>query len=762
VAIARVTADSRFVLFVNGEEVARGPARSSAGRLNYHRVDLAPRLQAGENTVAALVRFYGRPGPWWQPSRPSNELGFGSFAFEAPALDLFSDSSWRGLPAPYQREVNESWALLPPIPHEIVDGALVPDGWTTAKFDDSGWPFARELQASILSENPWRIEGDTYSPIEYCDLEPLTSIELPLVELAAVPLRRAGDADPVVAYLESKASEQDRGVSMRVFDAGRITLATPWIEMTGSRGAALDLYAGEELRPDGSIEILPRCYAARYRLAGNKPERFDGFEACGFRYLGVVADAGIEVHGIGATERRYPRVESASFACDDPELEAIWAAGARTVDVCSTDAFLDCPGREQRAWLADSYVQILVSLVTNPDTKLVRQMLRLGAEGRRSDGLRPMVAACDLALTATTSPDFSLHWLRALARYYEYSGDAETVFELLPAAREVLDGLELARGEDGLLTNVPGWVFIDWAQVERADIIGAFNALYACALDDYRSLADQLSYDPRGAIKASERAERTRQAFEVLWDEERGVYVDAADKLGPRRRVSQHTNALAILSGCAPASRWDRMLDYILTPDRLVVTLTPADVATDFMVLLKTQWDDPSKSRKFDVETNVIAAQPFFCHFVHQAVARAGRRVLIPDLCRQWASQLVSGHGTFAEFWEASSSNFSRAHGWSSTPTFDLATYVLGIRPTEPGCRQVTVSPLFGSLSRLAGHFPTPHGLLALDLTPFGGHFDIPEGVSLNVVFEDADLPGGEYGPGRHKISVSAADKPVR
>src|SRR5262249_40985228 len=154
----------------------------------------------------------------------------------------------------------------------------------------------------------------------------------------------------------------------------------------------------------------------------------------------------------------------------------------------------------------------------------------------------------------------------------------------------------------------------------------------------------------------------------------RGVYVDAADLLGPRRRVSQHTNSLAILSGCAPASRWERMLDYILDPDRLVVTLTPSDVAEDFSVLLRTQWEHPSRSRKFDEETNVVAAQPFFRHFVHQAAAEAGRRDIIPGLCRQWAPQLAAGNGTLAEVWSALGTNFSRAHGWSATPTFDLTT----------------------------------------------------------------------------------------
>src|SRR5258707_44140 len=83
---ARVTADSRFVLFVNGVEISRGPARSVPERLAWTEIDLAPFLRIGRNVIAALARFYGLPGPWWRPAPPSFLIGFGSFAFESPAI----------------------------------------------------------------------------------------------------------------------------------------------------------------------------------------------------------------------------------------------------------------------------------------------------------------------------------------------------------------------------------------------------------------------------------------------------------------------------------------------------------------------------------------------------------------------------------------------------------------------------------------------------------------------------------------------------
>jgi len=57
-APARVTADSRYALFVNGQEVFRGPIRSQPRRLHYDLFDLAPYLHPGENVLAVYVKYY--------------------------------------------------------------------------------------------------------------------------------------------------------------------------------------------------------------------------------------------------------------------------------------------------------------------------------------------------------------------------------------------------------------------------------------------------------------------------------------------------------------------------------------------------------------------------------------------------------------------------------------------------------------------------------------------------------------------------------
>jgi len=745
---ARVTADSRFVLFVNGVEVARGPARSIPERLAWTEVDLAPHLHAGRNAIAALVRYYGLPGPWWRPAAPSFLLGFGSFAFEALAIGVTSDATWKGRAAPYRQDVIRT-AALPVPPTEILDGVEIPVGWNEASFDDSGWLPAIELSAGTLAQNRTRIPVEPFTAPEPDEIAPLTSIPIALQELSRRGVAVFVSDDPRGAY--PTADQGDSGPDVIVnFDAGMITLATPWTVARGPAGSTVDVYCGEDVRADGSAETQPRQFAMRYILRGGAAERVESFEAVGFRYLSIVARGGAQIESAGAIERRYPRGDEAYFECDDPALNKIWRVGARTLELCSTDAFIDCPGREQRAWLGDSYIHALLTYVTNTDWRLVRRHLRICAHSRRGDGLLAMAATCDFSISSTTIPDYSLHWIRALARYFEYSGDAATVRELMPTAGGVVSAFERYRAPDGLIRAMPGWIFIDWAMTERAEVTGALDALYAAALDDYASLAETVLADSRTAAEARAGAERTRRAFELLWDEAAGVYVDAADRKGPRRRVSQQTNAVAIVAGCAPPERWPRMLDYVLDDARVVVTPT----ISDNMGAYRKQRMDPAEHMKFDVEHNVVAAQPFFSHLVHDAIVRAGRRDLIPARCMKWWPQIERGDTAFEEYWDARAGTGSLCHAWSATPTYDLTTWVLGVRPAAPGYARTEIAPRFGLLRHLEGRVPTPRGLLEVKLDrEGGGEIVIPDGVTAVVRFDDAPLIGGEFGAGRHRIS---------
>src|SRR5258708_5264511 len=99
----RLVAASRYVLVVNGAEVARGPVRANPRRKLYDVLDLAPHLVPGANALAVMAWCYQQPMPWWHPlPGTKNDLARGAFAMEARLGDdwLVTDETWQAAPVP--------------------------------------------------------------------------------------------------------------------------------------------------------------------------------------------------------------------------------------------------------------------------------------------------------------------------------------------------------------------------------------------------------------------------------------------------------------------------------------------------------------------------------------------------------------------------------------------------------------------------------------------------------------------------------------
>ena len=738
---ARVTCDSRYVLYVNGDQLGRGPVRSEPEFLGWDEYDLAPSLRLGRNVIVALCHYYGAAGPWWVPAPALGSLGRGSFCFETEAgaeVDLVSGPHWRSVPAPW---IPKNWRAIHSFPPEIIDGRLTIGGLHDANSDEAQWPFAVTLNAGghgTVLDRPPAAPYTTPLPRPIAHL--MSEMRPPASRLGSRRLLALSmDEDPRATWIGVDGPASEREVS--VWDFGRIVLGHVRLVVRatgdGLAGADVDVVAGEELRDDGMPEIRPRSWAARFTVGTEREARVAFFDPVGLRYVAVHHPTGIDVE-VEVEESRYPRVAGAEFACNDAVFTHLWQVGARTVDMCSSDAFMDCPGREQRAWIADAYVETLVSLVTNPDTRLVRHHLELTAQSRYPDGLLAGAAACDFSESGLPTPEYSLHWIRSLAAYWLYTGDEATVRALVPAANAIIARHEHQRGESGLLEAFPGWVFIDWAQVERDMVIGAHDALYAAALRAYMTLP--------GADDVRSLLGRTREAFEQLWDPDRHAYVDALGRSGPGRRISQHTNAAALLANIVPADRVDRLIERITDPSvvdggRLVVTAYPGSLAAPEMVPT-FQYEEPEG---FDSERDVVAAQPWFCRFLHEALFQHHRRDLILASLRRWPDDC--GNGTFQEFWEAPPGRTSRCHGWSASPTFDLTTYVLGIRPLAPGFGRAIVDPFLGPMQQLAGSVPTPYGWLTVAIDGTSARVEVPGGMAVRVGEHD-------IGEGAHLVEL--------
>ena len=149
-ALLDISADSRYVLYINGRRVGQGPARSWNHFKQYDTYEVSEYLCSGRNVIAVQVvrwgitngRYIGGPGGLIaQLTLNGDETPF-----------LITDSSWKmGVHTGFRRNVPRlAWGQAYT---EQYDARLAPEGWTSTNFDDSAW-----IPATVLGPvgtDPW-------------------------------------------------------------------------------------------------------------------------------------------------------------------------------------------------------------------------------------------------------------------------------------------------------------------------------------------------------------------------------------------------------------------------------------------------------------------------------------------------------------------------------------------------------------------------------------------------------------------------------
>ena len=771
-APGRITADSRYVLFANGQEVCRGPVRSQPRRMYYDFFDLAPYLKAGENVVAVHVKYYGTANSFWIPAVANDTLGkSGVLVLEANLCDadvgeggwLVSDGTWKAMES-------DAWAEPPAaggpvgggIPVEILDGSRFPFGWERPGFDDGEWGSAAVIPATHIGgfartqppTDPYgplyprpiaRLDGDTCVP---------TAIRVEYLQ-GPVDLSSDSPARRVEASMGAPVTGSERATGLPVqitvasgsavrlvMDMGRIVSGLPQLEVAAPAGTVLD-FAYVEEPISGPARGSGRHLGSRY-LARGADDRFQAFDSNGLRYAYLLihdASGPVTLQSFSVRENLYPWTEGAGFECSDEELNRIFQAGIRTVRLNSHDAFLDCPTREQRAWVGDGVVHQMVHLATNVDWRLAWHYLTLG-NSPRSDGMLPMSVAGEIeAGGGHTIPDWALHWVHGVYNLYRFAGDREQVLAFLPTVARILRWYTPFQNAQGLLKDVVEWNLVDWASISGEDTSGVITALWARGLRELAEMAAWL--EEKSSQGWAERLyAKARVGLELLWDEERGSYVDHMVDGARRPEMSQLGGAAAIASGLAPRKRWSRIIDTITSPDKLVVRswtggedgdYSPEKIEKQMRGIYEIDWD---------ARNQIVIAEPFMSYVVHDAVALAGRAGRLPKLHRRWSQFLADGYDTIGECWGWG----THVHGWSCTPTRDMIWYTLGVTPAEPGYAVARVAPRLGELEWARGKAPTPHGLITVDATAKRVRVDSPVAVIVNLEGQPQQtLPAGQH-----------------
>ena len=380
-----------------------------------------------------------------------------------------------------------------------------------------------------------------------------------------------------------------------------------------------------------------------------------------------------------------------------------------TFRLCTHETFEDCPYYEQMQYSGDSQITSLIALAATGDARLTRQALHQFSWSLRAEG----ITECRFPATLpVVIPSWSLHYILLMADYFDYTADTETIRELLPCVRSILDWFDRHKDESGLPAKLPHWNTVDWSpRWDRGCPPGwdrgptcIISSQYLRALRMAARLEEAAGRENSYAAEADAVAEKINDLF---WNEERGLYEDCPG--GPD--ASQYGNAWAIHSGAAPAEKARRAADAIFKNGEL----------------------DP--------------ASFFGIYFVVRALEDCGQYHRFPQLLGRWQEMIDGGFSTWAEditYWR------SLCHAWSAFPLAEFLRGVLGVKPGKPGFAEIHIQPQPLHLTFAKGSVPTPHGKVSVNWKTENSVFSIevtaPAGIPLCIVLPDGTVARCETG----------------
>jgi alpha-L-rhamnosidase len=714
--IVRVSADNRFILYVNGQRVGDGPARGDLVHWRYERFDIGPLLKAGDNLITATVWNFGVYAPVAQMSDRT------AFLLESEAggdADISTPKDW-------MVEIEQGHRALPRAkggvmeyfasgPGEEIDAAKYDWEWNSSEARGAAWvPAATPLPEAVFpdvnhahsadttGDNPWGLVPDGLPHMEYSPTSAGETVR--------------ADTNDLKSFPESAVSVPASSHVHILLDRKTLTTAYPRLTVSGGKGATIKLVYCEalydkEMHKGDRDDVDDRKAAGitdSFLPDGGEHRTFEPLWWRTWRYLDLdiqTADEPLQLESLKANFTAYPFEEKAAFQSGDADLGKIWEISWRTARLDAHETYMDTPYYEQLQYIGDTRVQALISYSVTGDDRLALQALRAFDNSRIPEG--PTRSRYPSALPQTI-PTFSLIWIGMLHDWWMYRPDPEPVRESLMGSRAVLNWFAHYEQPDGLLREVPWWSFVDWVPTgeiptyDRNRESCTVTLGYLGALDDAADLEENLG-DSVLATRYKERAAHVREGiFAKCWSRERGLVADNPDL----KNFSQQTNILAVLYDVAPKASQQKIL-------RGLLAIEPGTTPD-----------------------GMLSASYYFRFYLARALEHAGMASDYLGSLDPWRKLLPLHFSTWPEI---PGNTRSDSHAWTAHPIYDLLTLVAGIEPATPGFASVRIAPHLGTLTSLKASYPHPEGMIEVEYKVEGKALNatvtLPAKLTGNFVF---------------------------
>lgn len=731
----RISADSRYKLYVNGNFIQEGPQKGDRTDWYLDRADLAPFLTTGKNALAVEVLRYPEAMP-----RRNHSLYRSTY----PCLYVegLAKDGWRCWIASHIRFRKEPFIPAPIHAAEDASGAAQLSGWKLTAYDDSAWAQARpyHIQEIMRADSPFHLVERTIPPQRHserrfkevaCVREPADTAHL----AGAWNALLRNDLPVVIPAAQRQIVE---------LDAGELECGYLQFAFAGGAGSHITVIPSEcyaypqppRETPMGPVPQPPlkgdRTDSANGQLFGPEdhyctggfgtaelPETYEPFWFRTFRFLRIeieTATEPLEIRRLRYRETGYPLDSKVSFETSDESFNHIWDISLRTLRRCMHETYIDCPFYEQLQYAMDARSEILYTYHVAADDRLARQCMDAFRKSQRPDG---MTNSCAPTVETNVIPGFSIFYLLMVHDHMMYFGDQDLVKEHIPAIMRILDFFDRNLTGKGLVGRIGGpilrtkyWSFIDWAAkwnetggvptacMQGDGSITMESLLYLLGLQKAAELADYIGlHDLRCEYDRRAKTLSDSILCECVgnYTDERGTVTLLQDGPGIAE-YSAHCQVFAILTGLVDADKGKAMLAAVLER--------------------KDRFPQCSVAMQF---------------YLFRALEKTGWYEKADELWELWRKMLRNHMTTCVE---NDTDERSDCHAWASTILYELPATYLGVRPTAPGFEKMIIHPIMGHLSHAKGCVPTPKGEVYVEWykMPDGGceiHYKVPGAVEV-------------------------------
>ena len=730
-----ITADLKYVLYLDEDRIGRGPLYGTPDYYSFDNYDLTKRITKGKHTLWVLVMQDG-PGDYSDAQRPIAMLAqLKLTSADGSVCYIGTDSSWRFFKDNgWTPDTPRSFYDIPVMEAiEVYDARKSVNKWNLAKTDVeparaltySHVRGIRELfEESTIShlgmmwrylqprDMPYMLEKDvdgkviTFGEVEPGNVDKHAFKVVPqmfqnLENIEPVKFCEIKDIDAVVQADESyailRAATQPEYPFRScypafIIDFGEIMNGYIQLDVDAPEGCILDI-AYAHVLDDGKIYYKTgHHYRNKRYICKEGRQKWESFEFVNARYLQVTVRfqtppvfriqefEPVKIYHIGMRRSDYPVERTASFESDNELLNKLVIASDNTALTCINDKLVDNNYREKNNWSGDVSTVILPLLYMHGNLDMFRRYFRAFCYEQNPWG--------NFNIMVPNGDDWSWfdHSFNLVIRMEEYctiSGDKEFAYELYPYVRKYLTFLEKYENKDGIIAYVPYCYWFDWANLNRKDINSTLNLLYLRVLLASVKLARWAEAE-KDLILINEKIENLRiRCEEYFWNEEEGCLAEYRENGVLSKSICEHSNALAISTGVLTGEKQKRMVERVF-----------------------------GRGMALNDNRSVIKVSPTFQYYAMKGLADAGREDLMLEFLEKRSGIFVNtlGLDTIPEVWDIdvrTHDSFAQATPPESNM---ILSEIAGVKPDDCGFASFVLEPRFDLVKKVEALVPVNVG----------------------------------------------------